>query len=91
MKIKELLPIGSVVRLKDGEKKLMIMGIKQSNMDENGKEYDYIGVFYPEGHLGTEFQYLFNHDDVDEIFFRGFEDPERVEFITKLSNLYQEN
>lgn len=90
MKIKELLPIGTIVRLKNGEKKLMIIGVKQSNMDENGKEYDYIGVLYPEGHLGVEFQYLFNHDDIEEIFFNGYEDPERTDFIERLSKLYGE-
>lgn len=90
MEIKELLAIGSIVRLKNGEKKLMIIGVKQSNMDENGKEYDYIGVLYPEGYLGTEFQYLFYHEDIEEIFFKGYEDPERAEFIEKLSKLYKE-
>lgn len=90
MKIKGLLAIGSIVRLKNGEKKLMIIGVKQSNMDENGKEYDYIGVLYPEGYLGTEFQYLFYHEDIEEVFFKGYEDSERAEFIEKLSKLYKE-
>ena len=41
MKIKDLLPIGSIVRLHDGEKRLMIIGIMQSDASGNGKEYDY--------------------------------------------------
>lgn len=87
MKIKELLSIGSIVLLKDGEKRLMINGIMQS--DENGEDYDYLGVLYPEGHIGEGFQYLFNHEDIREVVFRGFEDAERVEFLEKLSNLYE--
>ena len=92
MSIKELLPIGSVVLLKEGEKRLMIFGVKQMNAEgkEKGKEYDYIGVLYPEGHIGSDNQYLFNHEDIDTIFFRGYEDTERVEFIQRLSEVYGE-
>lgn len=90
MKIAELLPIGTIVLLKEGEKRLMINGIKQTNANGDGKEYDYLGILYPEGHIGDEFQYLFNHEDISEIIFKGFEDDERNEFITKLVKLYAE-
>jgi len=92
MQIKELLPVGSVVLLKNGEKRLMIDGIKQINADDDGgnKEYDYIGVLYPEGRIGGEFQYLFNHEDIAQVFFRGFEDEERTEFLGKLARLYEQ-
>lgn len=89
MKIKDLLPIGSIVRLHDGEKRLMIIGIMQSDASGNGKEYDYLGILYPEGHIGDQFQYLFNQEDIEEVIFRGFEDDERVEFLNKLMNLYE--
>ncbi len=89
MDIKGLLPIGTVVLLKNGEKRLMIAGIKQMDVENSGKEYDYYGVMYPEGHVGEDFQYLFNHEDISEIYFKGFEDNERVEFLNKLSTLYK--
>ena len=89
MKIKELLPIGSIVLFKDGEKRLMISGIMQTDTGGTQKNYDYMGVLYPEGHIGEGFQYLFNHEDINEIIFRGFEDAERVEFLDKLTNLYE--
>ena len=88
MRINGLLPIGTIVLLKDGEKKLMINGIMQTDMSDN-KEYDYLGILYPEGHIGEQFQYLFNHEDIREIVFRGYEDEERNEFIVKLSALYE--
>lgn len=49
---KELLPIGSVVLLKGGIKKIMVTGIKPVSKDDDGteQEYDYIGVIYPEPH-----------------------------------------
>ena len=90
MKITELLPIGTIVLLKEGEKRLMINGIKQTNASGDGKEYDYLGILYPEGHIGDEFQYLFNHEDISEIIFKGYEDDERKEFITKLAKVYGE-
>ena len=91
MNIKELLPIGSIVLLKDGEKRLMIDGVMQSNEGGNGEEYDYLGVLYPEGHVGDQFQYLFNHEDIDKIIFRGYEDEERDSFIKKLTAFYEKN
>jgi len=89
MKIKDLLPVGSIVLLKDGEKRLMINGIMQNDAGGTGKNYDYLGVLYPEGHIGEGFQYLFNHEDINEIVFRGFEDAERTEFLEKLAKLYE--
>lgn len=89
MKIKDLLPIGSIVLLNDGEKRLMIEGIMQSDMSDISTQYDYIGILYPEGYIGEGFQYLFNHEDIDEIIFHGFEDTERDEFIDKLAEIYE--
>lgn len=89
MKINELLPIGSVVLLKEGEKRLMIVGVMQSDADGNGETYDYLGVLYPEGHIGDQFQYLFNNNDIEKIFFRGFEDEERTEFLRKLASFFE--
>lgn len=90
MEIKGLLPIGSVVLLKEGQKKLMIFGVKQMD-SEVQEEYDYIGVMYPEGNVGVEGQYLFNHDSIDQIFFRGYEDEERERFINALDEFYVNN
>ena len=50
--IKELLPIGSVVLLNEGTKKLMIYGVMQSDTENN--QYDYVGVLYPEGNIGPK-------------------------------------
>lgn len=92
-RVKELLPIGTVVTLNKGSKRLMIFGIIQTmdnnpDQEKNG-EYDYIGVPYPEGNMGQDFQYLFNHSDIERIHFRGFEDIERQEFIYKLGQYYR--
>lgn len=84
----ELLPIGSVVGIKDTDKKLMIIGIKQKNVD-SGETFDYSGVMYPEGNLGPEYQYLFNSDVVAEVYFMGYESEERDYFINNLKKVYE--
>jgi len=87
--IRKFLPIGSVVVLKNGTKKLMIFGIIQSNAENAHEEYDYIGVPYPEGNMGQDYQYLFYHNDIEEVYFRGFEDVERQEFVDNLEEFYK--
>ena len=89
MLIKELLPIGSVIILREGTKRLMIFGVKQTDEARPGEEYDYIGVMYPEGNIGREYQFLFNHEDIVSVIFRGYEDDERNNFINKLSEVYK--
>ena len=88
MDIRQLLPIGSVVLLKGGRKKVMIYGVKQTDKS-SGIEYDYISVLYPEGNMGEAGQFLFNHSGIDEIYFRGCEDEERDRFIDKLARFYE--
>lgn len=77
-----MLPIGSIVKLKKAEKKLMIIGAIQKNGD--GKTYDFMGCPYPEGILDSESMYLFNHSDVEDVCFLGYDDIERQIFIKNL-------
>lgn len=85
-----LLPIGSVVLLKGAEKRLMIFGVCQTD-NETKKEYDYLGVLYPEGNIGDDMKFMFNHSDIDRIDFKGYHDSERAEFLTNLQAYYDEH
>lgn len=89
MNFSGLLPIGSVVLLHGGKKRLMIYGIKQTDIT-TGMEYDYIGVFYPEGNLGDEGHFFFNSTDIERISFVGLNDAERQRFIGDLEQFYQQ-
>ncbi len=82
--LKDLLPVGSVVLLKGGTKKLMIIGIKPISEDLPDKVYDYIGVVYPEGYLSNEYNFLFDHKDINDVVFTGYNNPEREDFIALL-------
>ena len=74
------LPIGSVVLLKNGRKKIMIYGRKQMHV-ETCEEWDYVACLYPEGNINEEFMYLFNHDQIDKVYYLGYEDEEEKRFV----------
>ena len=82
--MKEYLPIGTVVLLKDGEKPIMIYGRKQIHMGTNNL-YDYVACLYPEGNLNEEYTYLFNHDQVQEILFTGYINDDEEKFLKVLN------
>ena len=88
MKIRadQILPIGSIVLLKGGEKRLMVFGVDQVDL-ETEAPYDYSGVLYPEGSLGVESFFLFNHEDINEMHFFGYSDAERQEFVAELERV----
>lgn len=86
--IKNLLPVGSVVLLKGGVKKLVVMGIKQASVEKQDEEYDYMGVLYPEGYLGDDTMFLFNHEDINDIIFTGYSNPEREKFLEVVEEVY---
>lgn len=86
--MKDLLPVGSVVLLKDATKKLMIIGILQVKPDEN-KIYDYLGVPYPEGYIGEANNFLFYHEDINDIIFTGYENSEREDFMNAMRVLWE--
>lgn len=81
---KNLLPVGSVVVLKDGIKKIFITGFL---MQHNDKRYDYSGFLYPEGMLKSDELLLFNHDQIDKVYFNGYVDGEEISFKEKLNDI----
>ena len=85
------LPIGSIVLLRGGIKRLMIIGIMQYSKDKPDQEFDYTGVLYQEGFLGENTMFLFNHDDINDVIFIGYENFERKEFLKKIEKMYEKN
>ena len=88
MKYEKYLPIGSVVLLKNGKKRLMITGFCVIPNDGD-KEYDYSGCLYPEGMLSSEEIAVFNHNQIEKVFSAGFSDDEEKEFKKKLKELLE--
>lgn len=69
-----ILPIGSVVKLHNGERKMMVI-CRAPKYVHNEKEYyvDYSGCLYPDGQY-SENVFFFNHEDVEEVIYKGYVD-----------------
>ena len=76
---KNLLPIGSVVLLKGGDKKIMVCGRIQAKEGEN-TIYDYSACYYPEGIVDPSSMFFFNRDAIDTVYFLGFQDKDELDF-----------
>ena len=84
-----LLPIGSVVLLKDSTKRVMIIGFCQAEASDDEKKtiWDYSGCLYPEGYIGPDKTFLFNGDQIDKIFAIGYQDEEQFEFKIQIDSV----
>ena len=85
------LPLGSIVLLKDGLQKLLIIS-RAINVRNGDQEYffDYGGVGYPEGLIGDEMAY-FNHDKINKVIFEGYSDVEDENIIDSFNTYLKEN
>lgn len=78
-----LLPVGSVVLLKGGNKKIMIIGRIQAKAGEE-KIYDYAATYYPEGMISSDSVFFFDRDAIDRYYFIGYQDEDELEFRTNV-------
>ncbi len=83
---RELLPIGSVVLLKGGEKRVMICGRIQTKAGED-TIYDYSACYFPEGIIDPRRMFFFNNDAIERIFFIGLQDQEELSYQEMLNSL----
>lgn len=89
-KLRGLLPIGSVVLLREAKHALMIFGVMQQDL-ETKRVCDYIGVLWPEGNGGQGTQFLFNHEDITQVLFKGLNLIERDQWLDTLVELAKSN
>lgn len=82
----KFLPIGTVCMLKGGEKRIMITGFCTVS-DTDKKMYDYSGCVYPEGVLSSKSMFLFNHNQIDKIYYMGYVDEEEKKFKATLNTI----
>ena len=83
------LPLGTIVKLKTGKKKLMITGFCLYDDEHGHVFYDYCGCMYPEGMLSNREANLFNHGDIEEVLHLGVSDEEDKAFKINLTSMIQ--
>ena len=87
MNYQKYLPIGTVVMLKGGKKRLMITGFCVIANENNQKVYDYCGCVFPEGVIKPDRSFLFDHSQIEKIYHLGLNDDEEKDFKNKLNEL----
>lgn len=87
MNNEKFLPIGTVVMLKGGKKRVMVTGFCVSPDEDKNKVYDYSGCLYPEGIIKSNQILLFNHDQIEKIYYMGYVDEEEKTFKKNLGEV----
>lgn len=90
MEERKYLPIGSVVLLKNSNKRVMIVGLRQKQID-SGKVWDFSGCLYPEGIINPDKLYLFNFDQIERLYFVGYQDGEGLQLLHRLNQMDEES
>ena len=81
------LPVGTVVLLQNGTKRVMINGFCTMDASNPSKIYDYSGVLFPEGSLSSDQTLLFDHNQIVRVDHLGLVDQEEKEFKVKLNEI----
>ena len=78
-----ILPLGSIVKLKNGKVNIMIIS-RTPLSSQNGTigYFDYGACLYPRGMVNSEVVF-FNQDDIEKIIFAGYRDPLEEAFCEK--------
>ena len=84
MNTEKFLPIGTVCLLKNAKKRVMITGFAAKSQETGDRIFDYTGCLYPEGIISSNQNLLFDHGQIEKIFFLGFSDEEHRQFIMKI-------
>ena len=80
-------PIGTIVSLKDGIKKIMITGYFPVMVDNDRTIFDYSGCMYPEGFMSSDKILMFNHNQIEKVYHMGLCDQECIEFHKQINIL----
>ncbi len=88
MNNEKYLPLGTIVMLNGGKKRVMITGYCCKTKTSE-QIYDYTGCLYPEGYISSDKMLVFNHQDIEKIDSFGYIDEEFNNFKNLLNKLNQ--
>ena len=78
------LPLGTVVLLQGATKRVMITGFASVSPDTGERIFDYSGCVFPEGFYSYNEVCVFDHNQIEKVFFKGLEDDEEKKFKEEL-------
>ena len=84
------LPIGSVIKLKNNNKSIMITGYYSVEYAKDLEIYDYSGCAYPEGVMIKSSCCSFNQSDIKEVLFEGYKTDEYKTLTNGLNEIDEE-
>lgn len=89
--MKNLLPNGSVVVLKDSNRKIMTLARWQRlEGDTEDRIFEYGACLYPEGLLSANETILFNHEQIEYVLFIGYRDLDEFKYLEYLKKQAEE-
>ena len=82
-----LLPIGSIVKLENFDRLVMIMGVWAIIDGEEENVIDYSGVIYPEGYINKELTLAFDRDKITDVLYIGYMDDQQKYLMDRVEPL----
>ena len=87
----DYLPLGSLVIIKGGFRKTLIIARGLiTNIGGEQSYFDYGGCMYPEGLIGDQVMY-FNHEDIAQVVFEGYRDDENNIIVNNINEWLEKN
>lgn len=83
--MRELLPLGSVVLLDGAEIRIMILGYARYKEGDTSHVYDYLGCMFPEGFTGSDKTIIFDHSQIQSVYYLGYCNENSIEFMNKVT------
>ncbi len=87
---KKLLPIGTVVVLKESDGRVMISGYLPITQNRPDHVWDYSGFRFPLGYVNDSEVFCFDEEQIDTIIQYGFRDYEADAFLEKVESSIDE-
>ena len=80
----KILPIGSIIKMKNSDIYLMIYGYVNRNKTIEGECYDYFCCVYPTG-VGSEKTIAVQKEKIDKVIFIGYQDAKFYALVDMLN------
>lgn len=79
--MKRYLPVGTIVKLKDVDKLVMIAGYFPSGASRPDYVWDYSAFAFPEGMIGEDKVIQFDNESIEKIMVVGYQDAAQMNFM----------